>query len=141
MSINSILKYLFSVLLIAGISISCSKEKEEFPVYEYNAPHYDLGHLCVKVIANPGVVTKVEYKNLTKGSTSLIDVGGFSYNQSTNTSILSVPLANGNFGDNVQCCITLTSNANVGVEFINIPTDSITTSFATAGIECKTGNF
>ncbi len=136
-----IFKYLFSLVTFAIINISCSKEEEKLPVYQYDAPHYDVGHLSVKVVANPGLVTKVEYKNLTKGSTTLIDVQGFSYNQSTNTSILSVPLANGNYGDQVQCCVTLSTNVNLGVEFINIPVDSITTSFANSGIECKTGNF
>ena len=136
-----VLKILFLLVTIIVINVSCSKEEEKLPVYEYIAPNYDLGHLSVKVIGNPGLVTKVEYKNLTKESTSLIDVGGFSYNQSTNTSILSVPLANGNYGDQIQCCVTISSNVFMGIEFINIPVDSITTNFANAGIECKTGNF
>jgi len=140
--INKNANFALMLMVLFSLSLgSCSKKEEPIPVYEYTAPNYDVGHLSVKIIGNPGIVTNIEYKNLTKASTTNIDVGGFSYNQITNTSILSIPLASGNVNDQVQCCVSLSSAVNIGIEFINIPVDSITTIFTSSNIHCQAGNF
>ena len=130
------------VLLLAVLFGSCSKEDErEVTPYPYTSPSYDVGHLMVKITNVPSIVDSINYTNLTKGVTNSIDKSKMAYYQNNNYSVLSVPMANGNSGDQVSCCIYLTQATSVGMEFIFRSADSIATTFTNSNVYCVSGTY
>jgi len=130
-----------TTLFLAILFIACSKEDEEITPYPYTPPNYDVGHLMVKITNNPGVVDSIEYTNLTKGFTSLIEKSELTYYQSNNYSALSQALANGSAGDQVRCCVYLNQATNIGVEFEFMSLDSISTTSTSSNIYCVSGSY
>lgn len=122
--------------------IACSKEDEkEVTPYPYTSPSYDIGHLMVKITNDNSIVDSVKYTNLVKGVTNTIDKSKMVYYPSNNYSVLSVPMASGNTGDQVRCCVYLNQSTNIGMEFKFRSADSIATIFTNSNVYCISGTY
>lgn len=129
------------IIFLTLVFVSCSKDEKEVTPYPYTSPSYDIGHLMVKITNDNSIVDSVKYTNLAKGVTNTIDKSKMTYYPSNNYSVLSVPMANGNVGDQVRCCIYLTQATNVGMEFEFRSADSIATTFTNSSVYCISGTY
>ncbi len=121
--------------------IACSKEEEPVKPYEYTPASYDVGYLMVKINGNPAIVDSIEYTNQTRGVKNTVDLTKLVYYPASGTSVLSMAFANGNIGDDVQCCIFINTLTSAGVEFEFIPSDSITMTPILSNIHCEVGKY
>jgi hypothetical protein len=132
-------KTIFYYLLLIVVLGACKKEEKEVPLATFTTPHYDVGYLTVKIVGQPSVVTAIEYTNITRGVTSNINYDGFYYDQPSNTSVLSIALANGNVNDQVQCCVYLNGSTSIGIMFVN--SQPTTLGFTSSPYFCENGTY
>jgi hypothetical protein len=131
------------VLLFAVVftTLSCSKEEEPVPLKEFDSPSYDVGHLMIKLDGQPSIVDSIKYTNLTSGVVSPIDVSRLNYYQTSNMSLLSMALANGNSGNQVRCCVYLNTATNIGIVYEFMSSDSIPQVFTNNSVFCLNGTY
>lgn len=136
------IQFLITTFVFVLILFACSKEDNPEPkTYDYDPPSYDQGHLMVKVTNIPAIVDSIIYTNITKGVTNKIDKSGLVYYQNNNYSVLSLPMANGNTNDQLQCCVYINQATGVGVEYYFRSADSIQTTFINSNVHCIAGNY
>lgn len=138
--VKNFLKTLIILPFCCLMLVSCSKEEEEVPLVDNNAPSYDVGYLTIKFTGLPFKADSVVYINTTKSVSNTVNTT-FGYDQVNDISFLSIPLANGHKNDQLQCCVSLNDTTNIGIAFTNVPLDSITTVFTSSSNFCQSGTY